>query len=171
MTLTVAQQQHTECIALSSAKWSREHAISLCYTYTVSLVAQLFLLLCHFCSSTLPKQPTYTHVFHPTACQNFVFSTNALFYKYTQSVSLEMFPSSEIAAGERHNFVLIHLIKNWGLQIPVQLCEYEMPERRISYFRGHIKQFHGLASRRSGQTTCYVSRRAWLQVPGMMFKA
>lgn len=165
MTLTVAQQQHTECTAISSEKRSRERAITLCYTYIVRLVAQLFLLLCHFCSSTAPKQPTYTHVFHPTACQNFVFSTNALFYKYMQSVSLEMFPSSEIAAGERHNFVLIHLIKNWGLQFPGQLCEYEMPKRRASYCRGHIKQCHV-----GGQTYCYLSRRAWVQVPAMIFK-
>jgi len=75
-----------------------------------------------------------------------------------------MFPSSEIATGERHNFVLIRLIKNWGLQFPGQLCKYEMPECRASYCRGH-----GLASRRSGQTSCCLSRRAWVQVPTIMF--
>jgi hypothetical protein len=165
VTLTVAQQQRTECVAVSSAKWTRERVITLWYTYIVRLVAQLFLLLCYFCSSTVPKQPTYTHVFHPTACHKFVFSTNALFYKYMQSVSLEMSPSLEIAAGERHNFVLIHLIKNWGLQFPGQLCEYEMPECSASYCKGH-----GLGLRRSGQTSCCLSRRVWVQVLAMMFK-
>jgi hypothetical protein len=137
--LTVAQQQYTEYIAVSSAKWSRERAITLRHTCIVRLVKQMFLLLCHFYSSAVPKQPTCTHVFHLTVCQNFVFSTNALFYKYMQSFSLEMFRSSEIAAGEQHNFVLIHLIKNWSYRFAGQLCEYEMPERKSSYCRVHTK--------------------------------